>query len=112
MGWGEGLAGGGERPSLGERQPGCGFSPGCVPHTHTCATLPPEPVEACLLNGTIIGVSCLLLQGELGGRDGVLWEGRLYNANERNQGDLPQPHLPFLQGFPGIPEPNPWLSRV
>lgn len=36
---------------------------------------PTEPMEACMLNGTIIAVSCCLLQGELVGQGrGMLWK--------------------------------------
>lgn len=56
VGWGEGLAGGGGRPSPAE-QPGCRSPPGVFRSLTPCACLSPEPVQACVLNGTIIGVS-------------------------------------------------------
>lgn len=52
-----------------KRSAACGV---CL-DAHAYASLSPEPMEACILNGTIIEVSCcLLLQGELRARVGVL----------------------------------------
>lgn len=59
-----------------EEQLGRGPSPAVLRTLMPCACLSPEPVQACVLNGTIIGVSCrLLLQGAWGAGMGCCGKG-------------------------------------
>lgn len=88
----------------------CGAGVARVFRTLTPALLsPPEAVEACMLNGTIIAVSCcLLLRGQLVGQQwGCCGKGRPYSNMEMRETGRPTPNaLSLPPGFLSILEPG------